>query len=98
MSESVLKVTQMNHFSNVITSVKLRQNKISHVIVSRAGLSHCSVTIFLLGCLCVCVCVHVCVCFQVSCMLLYFQVAHMFLCMTLIYPKANEGLNEEEQV
>lgn len=55
MSESVLKVTQMNHFSNVITSVKLRQNKISHVIVSRAGLSHCSVTIFLLGCVCACV-------------------------------------------
>lgn len=53
----------MNHFSNLIISVKVRQNKISHVIVSRAGRSCCSVTTFLLGCLrtCACVCVRVCV-------------------------------------
>lgn len=52
----------MNHFSNLIISVKVRQNKMSHVIVSRAGRSCCSVTTFLLGCLRTCACVCVCVC------------------------------------
>lgn len=44
-------VIHINHFNTLITKyIKLKQNKISCVILSRAGLSCCSVATFLLGC------------------------------------------------